>query len=423
MRTIDSWSYPEALDKEEWLVATYFVEIPPSSSIIDTAQEMAIGQTTGTWVKLPDELMNIVEAYNGRFEAVYKVPPAELKSTADEPLMMVVRIAYPFNNFDNDLSILLTVLVGNESSTSQVLKLLDIQFPPKFLAALPGPRFGIQGIRDLLGVYDRPLLNNMIKPCIGMTPEEGAKLCYETALGGVDIIKDDEKVSTHSISPIEKRVKAYKAAIQRAEEETGSKTLYIANISSQISKLRDNALRARDAGADMLLVSFLSIGLTALQLLAEDPEINLPLFAHVNIAPVWYESPKMGMSSHLVLGKLPRLAGADMVLHLSPYGKYPISLDSYKMYTRATTMPLPGIKPAFPLVAGGVHPRLVPRMVQDLGIDFVVGAGGGIQGHPHGTVAGARAMRQALEAGAKHIPLEEYAADKPELRAALEKWK
>ena len=423
MQAISNWSYPEELSSDEWLVATYFVELPAGSSAVSAAREMAIGQTTGTWVELPDELMKVVTPFNARFEGIYQVPPTELRSDDVSPDNYVIRIAYPLQDFANDLSILITILSGNESATSQTLKLMDIEFPKRFLATLPGPRFGIEGIRNLLGIHNRPLLNNMLKPCLGMPPEVGARLVYETAVGGVDIIKDDEKYSYQEISPIAERVKAYKAAIRRAEEQTGYRCLYAVNISSCFGQFRDNALRARDAGADMLMVNFLSSGLTAMQALASDPDINLPILAHTALAPIWYESPRAGISSHLIMGKLPRLAGSDLVIQFTPYARYPIHPDRYLLYTHALTTPLANIKPCFPLIAGGVHPRIVPRLVQDLGIEFTVGAGGAIQGHPKGTIAGAQAMRQALEASAAGIPLEEYAQDHEPLRLALEKWK
>ncbi len=422
MRNIETWSYPETLDRDNWLIATYFVDLPPSVSLVDGAHGMGIAQTTGSWVQLPDDLMELVESYNGRFEGIYRIPPAELKANPDEKVACVMRIAYPAHIFNNDLTTLLTITLSNELSTSQEIKLLDLQFPPIFLDQLPGPRFGVQGIRDKLGVYDRPLLLNVIKPCIGLPPEESAKLVYESAFAGIDLIKEDEKLSDDANSPIEKRVRANKAAIQRAEEATGHKTLYIANISSKISKLKDNAFRARDAGADILLVNFVGVGLTALQMLAEDTDLNMPLLTHFNLAQIWYESPNLGISSFLILGKLPRLAGADMVVQLVPYGKYTISLDSFLMYTRALTMPFRGIKPAMPVVGGGSHPRLVPRIVKDLGIDFVAGVGGAIQAHPQGTTAGVRAMRQALDASIRDVPLDIYASEHPELLAALKKW-
>lgn len=422
MRNIETWSYPETLGNDDWLIATYFVNLPPGLSQVDGASGMGIAQTTGSWVKLPDNLMELVEAYNGRFEGVYRIPPVELRPNPEEQVACVMRIAYPARIFNGDLTTLLTITLSNELSTSQEIKLLDLHFPKAFVGQLPGPRFGIQGIRDKLGVHDRPLLLNVLKPCIGLPPDESAKLAYESACAGIDIIKEDEKLADNSDSPIEKRVRAGKAALRRAEEETGHRALYIANISSKVSRLKDNALRAREAGADILLVNFMSVGLTALQMLAEDSSLDMPLLTHFNLAQIWYESPNLGISSFLILGKLPRLAGADMVVQLIPYGKYTISPDSFLMYTRALTMPFLGIKPALPVVGGGSHPRMVPRLVHDLGVDFVAGVGGAIQAHPHGTQAGVRAMRQALDAAIQDIPVEVYAKEHPELSAALEKW-
>ncbi|MEM4502151.1 MAG: RuBisCO large subunit C-terminal-like domain-containing protein, partial [Ignisphaera sp.] len=54
--------------------------------------------------------------------------------------------------------------------------------------------------------------------------------------------------------------------------------------------------------------------------------------------------------------------------------------------------------------------------------DCVIQVGGGTIGHPDGPRAGAAAVRQALEAIVKGIPLDDYARDHPELRKALEKW-
>ena len=102
---------------------------------------------------------------------------------------------------------MLSTVLGNISSSGEV-KLVDLEFPQSFLKHFKGPKFGVQGIRDLLGVYDRPLLNNMIKPCIGLTPEKTAELAYEAAVGGVDIIKDDELVCDPPYCPLVDRVKA-----------------------------------------------------------------------------------------------------------------------------------------------------------------------------------------------------------------------
>ncbi len=57
-----------------------------------------------------------------------------------------------------------------------------------------------------------------------------------------------------------------------------------------------------------------------------------------------------------------------------------------------------------------------------LGTDIVLQAGGLIHGHPDGTAAGARAMRQAVDAAMEGVTAEEYAKDHHELAQALRKW-
>jgi len=81
-----------------------------------------------------------------------------------------------------------------------------------------------------------------------------------------------------------------------------------------------------------------------------------------------------------------------------------------------------GLKTVMPVSSGGIHPGIVPINVKLLGNDIVINAGGGIHGHPWGTRAGAKAMRQAIDAVMKGIPLKEYAKRHPELELALKKW-
>ena len=103
---------------------------------------------------------------------------------------------------------MLSTIIGNISMAGR-LKLLDIKFPKEYMDGFLGPKFGVEGIRDLLGVYDRPLLNNMVKPCTGYTPEVGCKLFSLAIEGGVDIVKDDELIADPPFCPREERIKLY----------------------------------------------------------------------------------------------------------------------------------------------------------------------------------------------------------------------
>ena len=76
----------------------------------------------------------------------------------------------------------------------RTLNSLIFGYPLPAFKSFKGPKFGIDGVRELLGVPERPLINNMLKPKTGHTPDVAADMCYKAAVGGVDIIKDDELI-------------------------------------------------------------------------------------------------------------------------------------------------------------------------------------------------------------------------------------
>jgi 2,3-diketo-5-methylthiopentyl-1-phosphate enolase len=316
---------------------------------------------------------------------------------------------------------LLTSVVGNICMGGRI-KVLDLRLPERYVAGFQGPKFGIQGVRELLGAQGRPLLNNMIKPCTGYTPEVGVELFRAAAMGGCDIIKDDELIANASFNEIQARVRLYMEAERQVYEQTGEHTLYTVNVTDEVPQVFENARRAVELGCNAIMVNYLAVGLPVLRALAEDPAINVPILAHMDVAGAFYMSEWHGISSHLVLGKLPRLAGADIVVFPAPYGKAPVLPEKFQRVAQNLAFPLYQLRPAFPMPSGGITPKMVPTVVKDLGPDIVIGSGGGIHAHPQGPVAGARAFRQAIQATLQGRPLEDAASEAPELRAALEAW-
>ncbi|MCK4331178.1 MAG: ribulose 1,5-bisphosphate carboxylase, partial [Dehalococcoidia bacterium] len=268
----------------------------------------------------------------------------------------------------------------------------------------------------------RPLLNNMIKPCTGYTLEVGAELFRQAAMGGCDIIKDDELIADASFNSVEGRVKRYMEIEKQVYEETGEHTLYTVNISDKVPKVFENAKRAVELGCNALMINYLAVGLPVMQAITEDPNINVPMLAHMDVAGAMYMSPYHGLSSHLVLGKLPRLAGADVVVIPAPYGKAPVIGDKFQNAAKNLTFPLYHLKPTFPMASGGLTPTMVAQAIADLGTDIVIGSGGGIHAHPQGPVAGGKAFRQAIDAAMQGIAVEEYAKEHSELATALKEW-
>lgn len=421
---IDPISYrlPEALDSERFVIATYYCAAKRTTNMLKFAAALAIEQTCGTWLKVPGETPEVRERSIGRVVGVYEVPAYQIAIPEDvTERQFIVRIAYPWQNFGPQFSMMLSTVLGNISSSGKV-KLMDLEFPQSFLQNFKGPKFGVEGIREILGVKDRPLLNNMIKPCIGLTPEKTAELAYEAAVGGVDIIKDDELVCDPPFCPLVDRVKAVMEALKKADEVKGEKTLYAFNITGPLDLMRERAHKAIEAGANSLLINYATVGLDNARAIAEDPDINVPLLAHSDYTGATYESDWSGMAATLIGAKLPRLAGLDMIISLTPYGKFPMMMDTFVNAGFQMLTPFGHIKPVFPMPGGGTTQGHIEDIMKKFGNDVMIAAGGAIHGHPMGPAAGARAFRQGIDAVMAGKTLVEAAKEYKELACALEAW-
>jgi 2,3-diketo-5-methylthiopentyl-1-phosphate enolase len=413
---------PDGIDYDDYIIGTYTVTYPAIFPMPKMAPLLAVEQSTGTWVPVPGETLEVRKNHIAKVIGVYEMPDHEfgLPPGIQERNWMV-QIAFPEVNIGEQIPMMLTTVVGNISMAGQI-KLVDIRFPKKYVAGFKGPKFGIEGIRKLLGVKKRPLLNNMIKPCTGYRLEMGAGLFKQAAIGGCDIIKDDELIADASFNSILGRVKRYMEIEKQVFEETGEHTLYTVNITDGVPKIFENARRAVEAGVNALMINYVAVGLPVMQALAEDPKINVPILGHMDVAGALYMSPYHGLSSHLILGKLARLAGADIVVIPAPYGKAPVIVEKFDTVARNLTYPLYQLKPTWPMASGGITPTMVPKVMQELGNDIVIGSGGGIHAHPQGPVAGGKAFRQAIDATMKGISLEEYAKTHKELAATIQAW-
>jgi 2,3-diketo-5-methylthiopentyl-1-phosphate enolase len=413
---------PDGVDYDDYVIGTYLVSYSAALPVPFIAPMLAVEQSTGTWLPVPGETPEVRRQHIAKVIGVYEVPDYEFAVPPNlQTRQWFVQVAYPEVNIGEQIPMLLTTVVGNISMGGDI-KLVDIRFPKKYVAGFKGPKFGIEGIRKILGVKKRPLLNNMIKPCTGYRLKVGAELFRKAALGGCDIIKDDELIADASFNSVLGRVKRYMEIEKQVYEEKGEHTLYTVNITDKIPNVFENARRAVELGCNALMINYLAVGFPVLQALAEDPNINVPILAHMDVAGALYMSPWHGLSSHLVLGKLPRLAGADIVVIPAPYGKAPVIDYKFRNVARNLAFPLYQLKPTFPMASGGITPSMVPQVMAALGNDIVIGSGGGIHAHPKGPVAGGKAFRQAIDATMQGIPLLEYAKDHQELAIALKQW-
>ncbi len=394
------------------VIATYYAFGITNVTALKKAGQFATGQTIGTWLPLPGVTRDMVENWQARVLSVYPLPSGEEA--------VVLRVAFPMANFADSFAMMLTALVGNDVSTALKIKLIDLELTSEALKAYRGPRQGIEGFRKAAGVYGRPLVLNMIKPCLGYAPERGAELFYQSGLGGVDMIKDDEVFGNTSVSGVAGRLKAYLAAAKRLKEETGKTPVYIVNITDTPRRMREHANTAIEEGAKAVMVNFVSAGVDTLYELTEEFGDRLCFLAHYAGAGMM-NSPQLGINGPVLLGVLPRLAGADSVMTMTASGDTPDMLECLQTVQKHK-LPMGGLPPVMTALGGGVTPLTIGSTVNTFCNDIILGVGGAVQGQPMGTAAGAKAVMDALNAAVNHEPLDEAAAGSPELQAAIEAW-
>jgi 2,3-diketo-5-methylthiopentyl-1-phosphate enolase len=417
-----TFAYAEELYGREYVTATYYLETDSGVDIVAKAASFAVGQSVGTWVPVPGITREMLERHMGRIVAIYDAPPVEFEPNLSQKRAFFVQIAFPEANFGPQFPMLFTTLLGNDVSTATQLKLVDLTLSPTFVAGFGGPKYGIVGLRQHLGIPQRPILLNMIKPCTGFGPEVGAAFFAESARGGVDVIKDDELLGNTSFSAMLDRVRAYTRAAEEVYQETGHRAAYCPNITDRPDKVVENARRAQELGAGMVMINAVATGLGVVQAVAEDPTVALPILTHYAGAGSLTENTRAGISSPLLLGKLARLAGADVAMFGSVYSSYPLLREKYLRTAHFQTMPLFSLKPTMPSVGGGIHPITAVQIISDIGFDVMLAVGGAIQGHPDGAAVGGRAMRLAIDAVVAGLPLEDKAQEHSELAKALELW-
>ena len=392
--------------KETDVICTFHIE-PVGISMKEAAGGVAAESSVGTWTEL-----TTVKPYVDRLAAcVFGIDGG------------LAKIAYPLELFElGNMPNILSSVAGNVFGLRALenLRLNDIDFPSKLVRSFKGPKFGIEGIRRLLKVHDRPLVGTIIKPKLGLKTADHAKVAYEAWVGGCDIVKDDENLSSQSFNPFDERVLKTLEARDRAEGETGERKVYMVNITAETERMLKRAEFVLGHSGEYVMVDILTCGFAALQTL-RDQDLKLVIHAHRAGHAAFTKDPKHGVSMKVV-AKAARMIGVDQLHVGTVVGKMFETKDEVKENCEALKIEMSGLKPVLPVASGGLHPGLVPSLMELFGKDFVIQAGGGIHGHSGGTVAGAKAMRQAVEATLEGVPLKEYARTHKELETALRIW-
>ena len=398
-------------DPDKYLLATYSVR-----SVLGVARagsKIAENASLGTWTEIPI-LKRIFERLAAK---VYFI----------DEVNGLVKIAYPLDLFEpGNMSQWLSVFSGSlfDIKLLESVKLLDIEIPSALMVQFKGPKFGLEGIRKILGteLTRRPHSGTTFKPKVGMTPAEMAEAAYEAGVGGIDFCKDDETLTDQSFCSISSRVVSVMEALDRVREEVGRRVLYAVNVTSDVDKIFDRAELAIEHGANCLMVNAFAVGLSSLRMLAEDASIPIPIHVNGAVQGSMSRNPAHGIS-RLVFSKLLRMLGCDQ-FHIGTAGIG--KMDPYQEEVLACDAALKkewgSIRSTLPVASGGINPRLVPSIVKAMGNDILIIAGGGLWGHPGGARKGSKALSQAIDATMLGLPLDEFAKSHEELRTALDHW-
>jgi len=408
--------------KKHDLVCEFRIDPAKGYTMQKAAESVASESSVGTWT-------DVVTMKPGIMKIAAKV--FEIKGHC-------VRIAYPSDLFEpGNMPQILSSIAGNIFGMKALdnIRLESIQWPRQLMRSFMGPMFGVPGVRKLLKIRKRPITGTIVKPKVGLNETEHAKSAYEAWSGGIDIVKDDENLSDMRFNRFEKRVAETLKLRDRAEKETGERKMYMPNVTAETGDMLRRARFVKDHGGEYAMVDIISTGWSGLQTLREENEdLKLVLHAHRAGHASFTRNRKHGISM-LVVAEAARLVGVDQIHVGTAVGKMEGSREEVmeigeeiehriiRGHGHVLSENWGDIKPVFAVCSGGLHPGLIPKLVSILGKDIIIQAGGGIWGHPRGGAAGAKAMRQAVDACMEGIDLKEYAKNNYELRLALDKWK
>ena len=382
--------------KPDELLCLFRLEPAQGFSIEEAAGRVASESSVGTWTEV----------------TTMKPRIRRLMAKAYEIQGNFVKIVYPPSLFEPaNMPQVLSSIAGNIFGMKAVqnVRLEDIQWPRILLRSFQGPRLGSAGIRKLFKTPKRPLTATVPKPKLGLTAKEHARAGYEAWIGGIDLLKDDENLTSQPFNKFSERVNECFRLRDKAEKETGERKSYLINVTAETNEMLRRAKTVAKAGGEYVMVDILTCGWGALQTLRRECEsLKLAIHAHRAFHAAFTRNRLHGMSM-LVVSDVARLVGVDQ-LHIgtvigkleSPEEEVLALRDNLQQRTVETSPVSLGqewdaIRPVLPTCSGGLHPGLVPELIKLVGTDIIIQAGGGVWGHPDGGRAGAAALRQAID--------------------------
>jgi ribulose-bisphosphate carboxylase large chain len=327
------------------------------------AQALALEQS----IEMPLEAVTqpfVRERVVARVESIEPVPTA--------PGRFDVKLSLATRTTGLEAGQLLNMLFGNCSLQPDV-ELMDFEPNPELLLALPGPRFGMDGWRQALGLQHaprRPLTCTALKPQ-GLSPSQLGELAGTFALAGIDVIKDDHGIADQEDARFATRVASVQRAVERAVRQRGpaARAVYAPTLSGGPRRLREQLRIARDEGVGAVLICPMLCGVPTLVELVRE-EAGVPILAH----PAFAGSTRIAPA--LLLGRLFRMFGADATIFPNFGGRFSYDRVTCRAIARRAREALGRVAPILPVPAGGMRTERVDEMIEEFGTDVMLLIGG-----------------------------------------------
>lgn len=417
----DAYYRPGKKPGDEYMLMAYRIKPRPGVDLVEAASATCAESSTGTWTEIDREISERLPSW------VYKVED-DMAYVAYHPDL------FEFGSMSNILSSLAGNIFGMKAVDG--IRIEDMRFPKDLVASFPGPTKGIEGVREMMGVTGRPLTGSTIKPKLGLTVKEHARRCYETLRGGLDTVKDDENLGSQPFNKFDDRVKYTLELVHKAEAETGEKKGYWCNVTAgDTEEMLRRAELIKEHGGRFVMIDFVVTGFTGVASLRKKvEEMGLALHGHRAMHAAYDRIPYHGVE-YRVISKWARMVGLDHIHVGTGVGKLEGTAEDLAerlaILRDPVTRPVnqvqfeqdwAGLKATFPVASGGLHPGHVPALHEIFGTDAIWAFGGGVHGHPDGSMVGAQAVREAIEGVVAGKSLDQVKKTSTPLRRALEIW-
>jgi ribulose-bisphosphate carboxylase large chain len=344
------------------LRVTYFVSAPTTAELEARVESLLLEQT----VELPRAALRdafVLENIVGRLVSVEAMEAARHRVVIDFPIAATA----------DDPAQFLNMLFGNSSLQEHVL-LADFELPgdwPGRRRALPGPKFGLAGLRERLGVAERALTSTALKP-IGLSVTRLVELAGLFAAAGVDIIKDDHGLGNHRFHPFHERVRACQKAVRASNAASGRRAIYAPNLIGTPATVLDQLRFAQTEEVGAVMIAPMLLGLPWMaELVAEHARV--PILGHPSFGGATRIAPE------LLYGKLFPLYGADATIFANFGGRFAYSKETCGRIARELTRPAtPDLLPTLPMPAGGIKYHQVAEVLGFYGREVILLIGGGL---------------------------------------------